>query len=59
MASNKDKISLYERNNDKTIERLRHWITFYRRNVELFAEHYLGISFIPISKTCITLDDDK
>jgi hypothetical protein len=55
MASNKNKISLYERNNKETIERLRHWITFYRRNVELFAEHYLRIKLFPFQKLVLHL----
>lgn len=37
-------------NKDEKIDRYKHWITFYRRNIDLFAEDVLGIKLKPFQK---------
>lgn len=47
--------------NKTNFERIIDWITFYRRNISVFVEHYLGISlhwyqiiWLYILNSCIT-----
>lgn len=39
--------------NQKNIEQLIKWTTFYRRNISLFIEHYFGIPLYPYQVFCL------
>lgn len=47
--------SLYDKESRVRDERLIDWITFYRRNIEYFAQHYLKIQLFPFQKIILHL----
>ena len=54
----KSKKIVFGSKSKETIERKRHWITFYRRNLEIFAEKYLGIKLHLYQKIAIHMMGD-
>ena len=48
-------VSMYDKNNSARRERLIDWITLYRRNLEIFVQHYLKIQLHPFQKIFIHL----
>jgi len=49
------RISMEQSLTDERRERLIHWITYYRRNVHRFVEHYFGIELYPYQKIWLYL----
>ena len=41
--------------NRQRIDRLKSWITFYRKNPSFFVEHYLGVPLYPYQRFIINL----
>lgn len=48
-------VSMYDKNNEARKNRLMDWITLYRRNLEIFVQHYLKIQLHPFQKIFIHL----
>ena len=47
--------SMYDKNSVRRRNRLIDWITLYRRNLELFVQHYLKIKLHPYQKIFLHL----
>ena len=45
--------SMFDKEDVRRRKRLIDWVTFYRRNMEMFVQHYLKIKLFPYQKIFI------
>lgn len=50
-----ERFSVFDKEDNRRKKRLIDWITFYRRNLEFFVQHYLKIKLFPYQKIILHL----